>query len=77
MKYLVLMVVLAVVIGIWRSGRSTGPDARRENAKPRTPGAPQAMATCHHCGVHFPRSEALMLGDQAYCCAEHRRQNGA
>ena len=26
-----------------------------------------------HCGIHIPRSEALVLGSQAYCCPEHRR----
>ena len=75
MKYLVLLIVLAVVVGVWRSRRppSSGP----EKAAPRAPVLPQDMVACSHCGVHVPRAEALMLGQHAYCCAEHRRQHSA
>jgi len=67
MKYLVLLVVLVVAIGIWRGRRA-------KDAAPQTPRAlPQDMLACAHCGVHIPRSEALVLGSQAYCCPEHRR----
>lgn len=78
MKYLVLLIVLAVVVGIWRSRRPTVSGAAK--AAPGAPGAPalpQDMVACGHCGVHVPRTEALMLGQQAYCCAEHRRQHSA
>ncbi len=71
MKYLVLLVVLVVAIGFWRNGRS------RDSAEHKVPPSPRALAqdmlACAHCGVHIPRTEALMLGNQAYCCAEHRR----
>jgi len=71
MKYLVLLVVLVIAIGIWRSRRAT--DAAPSQA-PQPPRAlPQDMLACAHCGVHIPRSEALVLGSQAYCCPEHRR----
>ena len=71
MKYLVLLVVLVVAIGIWRSRRA--PDTT-QNQPPASPLAlPQDMLACAHCGVHVPQAEALMLGTQAYCCAEHRR----
>ena len=67
MKYLVLLVVLVVAIGIWRGRRA-------KDAAPQTPRAlPQDMLACAHCGVHIPRSEAQVLGSQAYCCPEHRR----
>ncbi|MEJ7137869.1 PP0621 family protein [Amphibiibacter pelophylacis] len=26
---------------------------------------------CAQCGVHLARPEALMIGNQAYCCREH------
>jgi len=67
MKYLVLLVVLVVAIGIWRGRRA-------KDAAPQSHRAlPQDMLACAHCGVHIPRSEALVLGSQAYCCPEHRR----
>jgi uncharacterized protein len=70
MKYLVLLVVLVVAIGIWRGRRAPG----AASSKPSSPLAlPQDMLACAHCGVHVPQAEALMVGPQAYCCAEHRR----
>ena len=35
------------------------------------------MLACAHCGVHIPQAEALMMGSQAYCSAEHRRMGPA
>lgn len=75
MKYLVLLIVLAVAVGIWRSRRPTISSAAK--AAPRPPLLPQDMVACEHCGVHVPRAEALMLGNHAYCSAEHRRQHSA
>ncbi|BEP93361.1 hypothetical protein GmRootA79_17450 [Acidovorax sp. A79] len=69
MKYLVLLVVLVVAIGIWRGRRATG----AESSSPPHLALPQDMLACAHCGVHVPQAEALMVGPQAYCCAEHRR----
>ena len=69
MKYLVLLVVLVVAFGIWRSRRA--PDTSEK--KPPRLALPQDMLACAHCGIHIPQAEALMLGAQAYCCAEHRR----
>lgn len=72
MKYLVLLIVLVVAIGIWRSRRDKdGAEAPVRPASP-SPGGPQDILACAHCGVHIPKAEALMLGSQAYCCPEHR-----
>lgn len=71
MKYLVLLVVLAVAIGIWRSRRA--PDEEEPKSPPSPHALPQDMLACAHCGVHIPQADALMLGKQAYCCAEHRQ----
>ena len=69
MKYLVLLVVLVVAFGIWRSRRAL----ETSEKKPSPLALPQDMLACAHCGIHIPQAEALMLGTQAYCCAEHRR----
>ena len=72
MKYLVLFVVLAVAIGIWRSRRAPDNAAPKPSSpSPRT--LPQDMLACAHCGVHIPQAEAVMLGNQAYCSTEHRQ----
>jgi uncharacterized protein len=70
MKYLVLLLVLVVVIGIWRGRRTI--ETRRQYQGPRQ-SVPQDMLACAHCGVHIPKADALLLGTQAYCCDEHRR----
>ncbi|PJI96236.1 uncharacterized protein CLU85_0977 [Acidovorax sp. 69] len=72
MKYLVLLVVLVVAIGIWRSRRDRDDDAPKSSA-PSPRALPQDMLACAHCGMHIPQAEAMMLGDHAYCSAEHRR----
>lgn len=71
MKYLVLLIVLAVAIGVWRSRRAKETQAHTYRQSP-SPDAQDVLA-CAHCGVHIPKAEALMLGSQAYCSAEHRR----
>ena len=71
MKYLVLLVVLAIAIGIWRSRRAPEANASKTPAPPLA--LPQNMLACAHCGVHIPQADALMVGEQAYCCTEHRR----
>ncbi len=70
MKYLVLLVVLVVAFGIWRSRRVADTSAPKA---PPMPALPQDMLACAHCGVHIPQPDALMVGRDAYCCAEHRR----
>lgn len=71
MKY--LLVLLAVVLLLWllfgrnRTRRPTG-----DEAPSRAPAGPEEMSRCARCGVHLPRSEALMTGGQVYCSAEHR-----
>ncbi|MCW8198431.1 hypothetical protein D8B23_08355 [Verminephrobacter aporrectodeae subsp. tuberculatae] len=67
MKYLVLLLVLLLGIGTWRSRRAA------QGATPPPRASAQDMPACAHCGVHIPQAEAWTLGNQAYCCAEHRQ----
>lgn len=34
---------------------------------------PEAMVRCAHCGIHLPRSDALLVNDQTWCSQEHAR----
>lgn len=72
MKYLLLLAVVLLVLGVLRSRRTPG--AGRPQAGP---GPAQHMLACAHCGVHIPRTEALLLRGQPYCCAQHRSRGPA
>lgn len=76
MKYLLVLIVVTVAIGIWRSRRRDGPAPRQRAGAPRTPSvaAPQDMVACAHCGLHLPRGEALEAAGHSYCSAEHLEQ---
>lgn len=83
MKYLLVLLVVLIAVGVWRKRhRAENPEQRR--AAPRTESRlqpPQDMVACAHCGLHLPRSDALMLGSASqakyYCSAEHRAQGPA
>ena len=70
MKYLLVLAVVAIAVGIWRSQRTSA--TTPPHARPRPLAPPHDMVACAHCGVHVPRSEALVQGRNAYCCAEHQ-----
>jgi uncharacterized protein len=84
MKFL-LWIAIGLVIGLWLlrkkkqqghvSGKAWGQDgmAGRHAALPE----PERMVRCVQCGVHIPASEALLSGDEAYCCIEHKAQRAS
>ncbi|WP_159913345.1 PP0621 family protein [Pantoea sp. 18069] len=83
MKYLLVLLVIVIAVGVWRKRRrvehlkAQRPAPRRENRLQ----PPQDMVACAHCGLHLPRSDALVLGasprPEYYCSAEHRAQGPA
>jgi len=34
---------------------------------------PETMVRCAHCGIHMPRSEALLLNGETWCSSEHAK----
>jgi len=70
MKYLLVMVVLALAIMLWlrRQQRQNAPPAQ---ALP----AAENMARCAHCGIHVPQSQTLHYKGRRYCCPAHRDLN--
>ena len=66
----VLIIALAVALLLWLLfGRSR----RRDKPPQSTPrGGAEDMVSCAHCGVHLPRSEALVARSLHYCSAAHR-----
>ena len=79
MKYLLVMLVVVIAIGIWRSkrrDRSAAPDSSAAPARSSTLPRTQAMVTCAHCGVHLPQADAHTQGTHApayYCSHDHLR----
>lgn len=80
MKYLLVLLVVAVAIHIWRRNRRARMAARAQgDGRPGRPGRtiapPQDMVACATCGLHLPRADALAsptARGQYFCCAEHR-----
>lgn len=67
MKYLIVIVVVALVVWLMLRGRDrAAPRAERRGS------APKAMAQCRHCGVHLPRAEAVEDSRGAFCSEAHR-----
>lgn len=79
MKYLLVMALVLVVFWVWRRNRET---ERNDAAAARPPAPPQRepavteMVACGICGVHLPKSEALIGARGIYCSDAHRRQAG-
>jgi len=84
MKYLLVLAVVWIAFLIWRA-RRRDEIAQRQQQQPkaglprtRTPGEPQAMLRCAHCGLHLPAVDALPGPDgQVYCCTAHRQAGPA
>jgi uncharacterized protein len=69
MKFVLLVFAVLVLIFLLRSTlRRARPPAR----PPADAGAPQAMLTCAHCGIHMPRDEALPGRGGVFCGDAHR-----
>ena len=79
MKYLLVAALVLVVFWLWRNSRDA---ERRDTATARPPAPPQSgtaiaeMVACEVCGLHLPKSEALVGAKGIYCSDAHRRQAG-
>jgi uncharacterized protein len=73
-----LIVLLAVLAGVWlwRNGRQKALAERKRPDERSTPQPDrlQQMVCCPVCGVHLPRSDALVGRLGLYCSAAHRQQ---
>lgn len=77
-----VIVILAALIAARLIGRA---NAQRQNPKVQppvsppsfgkgassAPDTPESMVRCAHCGIHLPRSEALLLNNETWCSKEH------
>lgn len=61
-------------------------DTKRQQAPPqagrprpmqtRGPAPAEHMVRCAHCGIHLPRSEALLISGQTWCSQDHALLGG-
>lgn len=73
-----VIVILAVILVM----RVVAAQKIRQNQQTRTPqqsrtqtkrGKAEPMVRCEHCGVHLPRSQALMSDGHTWCSLEHAK----
>lgn len=80
MKYLIVLLVVAVGLWLWTGGRKRGSKERQGPAAAAPPkpapgpkAAPVVMITCAHCGVHLPADDALRdAAGRGFCSEAHR-----
>lgn len=50
-------------------------DARQPKQVKQTQSSstPESMVRCEHCGIHLPRSEAVLRNGRIWCSQEHAR----
>jgi len=74
MKYLMVLMVVAVAIWIWRNNRREEIRSATAPQRPRAVPGPQAMVRCAHCGLHLPAADAVAgRGSSSYCSDAHRQ----
>jgi len=74
-----ILILAALIVARIASARNAAQRHRPPATQPRDGGdqGTETMVRCAHCGVHLPRSEALLLGGQFWCGEEHARLGGA
>lgn len=73
MKLLLLLAAVLLGVWLWRSGRGNAAPRERERPPPPPP-EPQDMVACALCGLHVPRGDAVSGRHGLYCCAEHQQR---
>lgn len=66
-RLIFLFAVIAVVYWLLKSYLKQPP----QNSAPETS---EDMVRCSQCGVHLPKSEAILVGGEFYCSEAHRRE---
>lgn len=72
MKFLIVLLAIALGIWLWRSRRPPPPQAPPRRSAAKT--GPAEMTRCAVCGVHLPLADAQRSTRGIYCSVEHQRQ---
>lgn len=75
---IVILAALVVARILARSAQNKDSDAPRADSLPRKESPPpveqpESMVRCAHCGIHMPRSEALLVNGETWCSGEHAK----
>ncbi|CAB5511148.1 hypothetical protein LMG26857_00433 [Achromobacter anxifer] len=71
---IILVLFVARLAGRMAASKQDGAQAaKKAKAGARQPPPLESMVRCAHCGIHLPRSEALLQNGQTWCSAEHAR----
>ena len=77
-KLLFWIVIIIAVLCVARiAARMAAARARRFPRRPppaQPGGGAEAMVRCAHCGIHLPRSEALLQNGRTWCSADHAQR---
>jgi uncharacterized protein len=57
------------------SAGSTSSRARNGAAGSDAPQLADPLIRCAQCGVHTPRSEAIVVAGERFCCSDHARRH--
>lgn len=75
-RLIFIIAVVAIVYLLLKSYRKRvigqGPDSGTQQA-----GRAEDMVRCIYCGVHLPKSEAILADGRHYCCEAHRSAHQA
>lgn len=84
-KLLLWILIVLAALTVWRiiNARAAARMRDEQRAKSERPAAPrgggnpvlpaETMVRCAHCGIHLPRSEALLTDGRTWCGPEHAR----
>ena len=70
MKYLIVVLVVALVLWMMLRGRRAAP-GKSQRTRTGAP-APTEMVQCSHCGLHLPGSDAVQDNRGVFCTEAHR-----
>ncbi|HEY9573441.1 MAG TPA: PP0621 family protein [Pusillimonas sp.] len=48
-------------------------DSKRVKRRAAEKKPPESMVRCEHCGIHLPRSEAVMADGRIWCSQDHAK----
>ena len=71
MKFILVLIVVLVCIGLWRANRQTAPKRNRQQAQAAP--EPLDMVCCAWCSLHTSAADAVPGKNGVYCSADHRQ----
>ena len=69
------LLLVARILARHHEKRANPPQAGSLPRKAAAPSVdqPETMVRCAHCGIHMPRSEALLVNGDTWCSSEHAK----